>query len=84
MKKIILENDKIINDFNRGTAFEVYLETIKKNDDIKKAISKYIKNTSFNQHLSLYYDKEEINLIKDYLKEFLNIDYINNLNPFEQ
>ena len=84
MKKIILENDKIINDFNRGTAFEVYLETIKKNDDIKKAISKYIKNTSFNQHLSLYYDKEEINLIKDYMKEFLNIDYINNLNPFEQ
>jgi hypothetical protein len=57
MKTIILENDIIINDFNRGTAFEVYLETIKKNDDIKKAISKYIKNTSFNQHLSLYYDK---------------------------
>jgi len=84
MKKIILENDKIINDFNRGTAFEVYLETIKKNDDIKKNIAKYIKNTSFNKHLNLYYDKEEINLIKDYMKEFLNIDYINNLNPFEQ
>lgn len=84
MKKIILENDKIINDFNRGTAFEVYLETIKKNDDIKKGIAKYIKNTSFNQHLSLFYDKEEINLIKDYMKEFLNIDYINNLSPFEQ
>ena len=84
MKKIILENDKIINDFNRGTAFEVYLETIKENDDIKKTIAKYIKNTSFNQHLNLYYDKEEINLIKDYMKEFLNIDYINNLNPFEQ
>ena len=84
MKRIILKNDKIINDFNRGAAFEVYSETIKKNDNIKKAIAKYIKNTSFNQHLSLYYDKEEINLIKDYMKEFLNIVYINNLNPFEQ
>ena len=82
MKNIILENDKIMNDFNKGNAFRIYIETIKKNDDIKKNIVKYIKNTSFNEDLNLYYDKDEINLIHQYIKEFFNIDYIKYLNPF--
>ena len=82
MKNIILENDKIMNDFNKGNAIKNYLETIKKNEDIKKNISKYIKNTSFNEDLNLYFDKDEINLIHQYIKEFFNIDYIKYLNPF--
>ena len=32
--------------------------------------------------LNLYYDKDEINLIHQYIKEFFNIDYIKYLNPF--
>ena len=84
MKNIILENDKIMNDFNKGNAFRIYIETIKKNDDIKKNIVKYIKNTSFNEDLNLYYDKDEINLIHQYIKEFFNIDYIKYLNQFNK
>ena len=82
MKNIILENDKIMIDFNKGNTIKNYIETIKKNEDIKKQIDKYIKSTSFNEDLNLYFDKDEINLIHQYIKEFFNIDYIKYLNPF--
>ena len=82
MKNIILENDKIMKEFNKGKAIEIYLKTIKKNDDIKKSIGKYIKNTSFNEDLNLYYDKNELSVIHEYIKEFLNIKFIEYLSPF--
>ena len=82
MKNIILENEKIMNDFNKGELFEFYLQTIKKNGEAKKNVGKYLKNNNFNEDLNLYYDKEELNLIHQYMKEFLNIDYIKYLNPF--
>ena len=82
MKDIILENDKIMNEFKKGKTLEIYLESIKKNNDIKKSIAKYIKGNVFNEDLNLYFNKNELNLIHQYLKEFLNIDYIKNLNPF--
>ena len=82
MKDIILENDKIMNEFKKGKTLEIYLENIKKNNDIKKSIAKYIKGNVFNEDLNLYFNKNELNLIHQYLKEFLNIDYIKNLNPF--
>jgi hypothetical protein len=82
MKNIILENEKIMNDFNKGELFEFYLQTIKKNGEAKKNVGKYLKNNNFNEDLNFYYDKEELNLIHQYMKEFLNIDYIKYLNPF--
>ena len=82
MKNIIFENDKIMKEFNKGKAIEIYLKTIKKNDDIKKSIGKYIKNTSFNEDLNLYYDKNELSVIHEYIKEFLNIKFIEYLSPF--
>ena len=82
MKNIIFENDKIMKEFNKGKAIEIYLKTIKKNDDIKKNIGKYIRNTSFNEDLNLYYDKNELNVIHEYIKEFLNIKFIEYLSPF--
>ena len=82
MKNIILQNEEIMNDFNKGKAFDFYLNVIKKYEDTRKNVGKYIKNNNFNEDLNLYYDKEELNLIHQYMKEFLNIDYIKNLNPF--
>ena len=82
MKNIIFENDKIMKEFNKGKAIEIYLKTIKKNDDIKKNIGKYIRNTSFNEDLNLYYDKNELSVIHEYIKEFLNIKFIEYLSPF--
>ena len=82
MKDIILENDKIMNEFKKGKTLEIYLENIKKNNDIKKNIGKFIKGNVFNEDLNLYFNKNELNLIHQYLKEFLNIDYIKYLNPF--
>ena len=83
MKDIILENDKIMKEFNKGKTVEIYLETIKKNNNIKKSIAKYINGAVFSEDLNLYYNKNELNLIHQYIKEFLNIDYIKYLNPFD-
>ena len=81
-KNIIINNDKIMNEFNKGKAIEIYTKNIKKNNDIKNNIMKYIKNTSFEEDLNLYYDKNELYLIYQYIKEFFNIEFIHNLNPF--
>ena len=82
LKNIIINNDKIMNEFNKGKAIEIYTKNIKKNNDIKNNIMKYIKNTSFEEDLNLYYDKNELYLIYQYIKEFFNIEFIHNLNPF--
>ena len=82
LKKIILDNDTVVNLLNNSKALKNFFEINKKNDDIIKNISNFIKNAQFNEDLNLNFNKEELSLIYDYIKEFLNIDYIQLLNPF--
>ena len=82
LKKIILDNDTVVNLLNNSKALKNFFEINKKNDDIIKNISNFIKNAQFNEDLDLNFNKEELSLIYDYIKEFLNIDYIQLLNPF--
>ena len=82
LKKIILDNDTVVNLLNNSKALKNFFEINKKNDDIIKNISNFIKNAQFNEDLDLNINKEELSLIYDYIKEFLNIDYIQLLNPF--
>ena len=82
LKKIILDNDTVVNLLNGSKALKHFFEINKKNGDIIKNISNFIKNAQFNEDLNLNFNKEELSLIYDYIKEFLNIDYIQLLNPF--
>ena len=82
LKKIILDNDTVVNLLNNSKALKHFFEINKKNGDIIKNISNFIKNAQFNEDLNLNFNKEELSLIYDYIKEFLNIDYIQLLNPF--
>ena len=82
LKKIILDNDTVVNLLNNSKALKHFFEINKKNGDIIKNISNFIKNAQFNEDLDLNFNKEELSLIYDYIKEFLNIDYIQLLNPF--
>ena len=82
LKKIILDNDTVVNLLNNSKALKNFFEINKKNGDIIKNISNFIKNAQFNEDLNLNFNKEELSLIYDYIKEFLNIDYIQLLNPF--
>ena len=82
LKKIILDNDTVVNLLNNSKALKNFFGINKKNGDIIKNISNFIKNAQFNEDLNLNFNKEELNLIYDYIKEFLNIDYIQLLNPF--
>ena len=72
MKKIILDNENIASELDNN-----------KNEDIIKTIMNFIKKAKFNEDLNLCFNKEELSLIYDYMKEFLNIDYIKLLNPFD-
>ena len=81
LKKIILDNDTVVNLLNNSKALKHFFEINKKNGDIIKNISNFIKNAQFNEDLNLNFNKEELSLIYDYIKEFLNIDYIQLLNP---
>ena len=83
LKKIIFDNENIINQINNDNTLKKFEETNKKSSDIVKTISNFIKNIKFNEDLNLNFNKEELNLVYDYMKEFLNIDYIKLLNPFE-
>ena len=83
LKKIIFDNEYIINQINNDNTLKKFEETNKKSSDIVKTISNFIKNIKFNEDLNLNFNKEELNLVYDYMKEFLNIDYIKLLNPFE-
>ena len=83
LKKIIFDNENISNQINNDNTLKKFEETNKKSSDIVKTISNFIKNIKFNEDLNLNFNKEELNLVYDYMKEFLNIDYIKLLNPFE-
>ena len=82
LKKIIFDNDTVVKLLNDNKALKNFFEINKKNDDIVKNITNFIKNAKFNEDLNLNFNKEELSLIYDYIKEFLNIDYIKLLNPF--
>ena len=82
LKKIIFDNDTVVKLLNDNKALKNFFEVNKKNDDIVKNITNFIKNAKFNEDLNLNFNKEELSLIYDYIKEFLNIDYIKLLNPF--
>ena len=83
LKKIIFDNEYIINQINNDNTLKKFEETNKKSSDIVKTISNFIKNIKFNEDLNLNFNKEELSFVYDYMKEFLNIDYIKLLNPFE-
>ena len=83
LKKITFDNENIINQINNDNTLKKFEETNKKSSDIVKTISNFIKNIKFNEDLNLNFNKEELSLVYDYMKEFLNIDYIKLLNPFE-
>jgi len=83
MKKILFENENVVNELDNNKALKIFYEINNKNVDIIKTISNFIKKAKFNEDLSMYFNKEELSLIYDYMKEFLNIDYIKLLNPFE-
>ena len=83
LKKITFDNENIINQINNDNILKKFEETKKKSSDIVKTISNFIKNIKFNEDLNLNFNKEELSLVYDYMKEFLNIDYIKLLNPFE-
>ena len=82
LKKIILDNNAAINLLNNDKALKNFFEINQKNSDNIKVISNFIKNAKFNEDLNLNFNKEELSLIYDYIKEFLNIDYIQLLNPY--
>ena len=82
MKNIISNNDKLLNEFNKGKSIEIYLKNIKKNKDVKNSVIKYINNTNFEEDLNLHFDQNELYLIYQYIKEFFNIEFIQNLSPF--
>lgn len=82
LKKIILENDKNIEELNNNKTLNKFNTINKKNSDDIKIINNFVKNAKFNEDLNLFFNKEELSLVYDYIKEFLNIDYIKFLNPF--
>jgi len=83
MKKIIFDNENIVGQLDNNNALKHFYAINKKNEEISKTISKFIKKTKFNEDLNLYFNKEELNIIYDYMKEFLNIEYIKLFNPFD-
>ena len=82
MKKIIFENENIVKELDNNKALKIFYKINKENGEIIKEISNFIKNAKFNEDFNLYFNKEELSLIYDYMKEFLNIEYIKFLNPF--
>ena len=83
MKKIILDNENIASELDNNKILNNFYEINNKNEDIIKSITNFIKKAKFNEDLNLCFNKEELSLIYDYMKEFLNIDYIKLLNPFD-
>ena len=83
MKKILLDNENIASELDNNKILKNFYEINNKNEDIIKSIMNFIKKAKFNEDLNLCFNKEELSLIYDYMKEFLNIDYIKLLNPFD-
>ena len=82
LKKIIFENEKNIEQLNNNKTLNKFNEIKKKNSELIKIIDNFVKNAKFNEDLNLSFNKEELSLVYDYMKEFLNIEYIKFLNPF--
>ena len=82
LKKIVFDNDKNREQLNKDKTLNNFNEINKKNTNDIKIIDNFVKNAKFNEDLNLFFNKEELSLVYDYIKEFLNIDYIKFLNPF--
>ena len=83
MKYIIEKNANFINNFNKDKILESLGELIKNNCNLKLEISKYLKNNIFDEEFSLIFNEDNICSINQYMKEFFNVNYINNLNLFK-
>lgn len=81
LKKSLI--DYKVNSLNNSKAIKNFFEINNKSGDIIKKIKSFIKNAKFNEDFNLYFNKDELNLIREYMNEFFNIDYIKFLNQFE-
>ena len=81
LKKSLI--DYKVNSLNNSKSIKNFFEINNKSCDIIKKIKSFIKNAKFNEDFNLYFNKDELNLIREYMNEFFNIDYIKFLNPIE-
>ena len=81
LKKSLI--DYKVNSLNNSKAIKNFFEINNKSCDIIKKIKSFIKNAKFNEDFNLYFNEDELNLIREYMNEFFNIDYIKFLNQFE-
>ena len=81
LKKSLI--DYKTNSLNNSKSIKNFFEINNKSCDIIKKIKSFIKNAKFNEDFNLYFNKDELNLIREYMNEFFNIDYIKFLNPIE-
>ena len=81
LKKSLI--DYKTNSLNNSKSIKNFFEINNKSGDIIKKMKSFIKNAKFNEDFNLYFNKDELNLIREYMNEFFNIDYIKFLNPIE-
>ena len=81
LKKSLI--DYKVNSLNNSKSIKNFFEINNKSCDIIKKIKSFIKNAKFNEDFNLYFNEDELNLIREYMNEFFNIDYIKFLNPIE-
>ena len=81
LKKSLI--DYKTNSLNNSKSIKNFFEINNKSGDIIKKMKSFIKNAKFNEDFNLYFNKDELNLIREYMNEFFNIDYIKFLNQFE-
>ena len=81
LKKSLI--DYKVNSLNNSKSIKNFFEINNKSCDIIKKIKSFIKNAKFNEDFNLHFNKDELNLIREYMNEFFNIDYIKFLNPIE-
>ena len=81
LKKSLI--DYKTNSLNNRKKKKNFFEINNKSCDIIKKMKSFIKNAKFNEDFNLYFNKDELNLIREYMNEFFNIDYIKFLNPIE-
>ena len=81
LKKSLI--DYKVNSLNNSKAIKNFFEINNKSCDIIKKMKSFIKNAKFNEDFNLYFNEDELNLIREYMNEFFNIDYIKFLNQFE-
>ena len=81
LKKSLI--DYKTNSLNNSKAIKNFFEINNKSCDIIKKIKSFTKNAKFNEDFNIYFNEDELNLIREYMNEFFNIDYIKFLNQFE-